>query len=287
MIDKEKTMDIRYSTGKEPFKRMTTDELRDEFLIKDIFRADDVSAVYSHVDRIVVMGAMPVSGELKADKNIDCWKNFGAHYLLERREMGVINIGGDGYIKADGKQFKMNNYDCLYIPMGTKEVVFGSNSKEKPAKFYICTTPAHKACPLVHIPYEKAIHKHLGSQSTSNERTINQYIHPDVLETCQLSMGLTHLEEGSVWNTMPVHTHERRMEVYFYFDIKENDVVFHFMGEPSETKHIIMHNDEAVINPSWSIHSGCGTSNYTFIWSMCGENRAYDDQDWIETKDLR
>lgn len=280
-------MDIRYSTGKEPFKRMTTDELRDEFLIKDIFKADDVSAVYSHVDRIVVMGAMPVSGELKADKNIDCWKNFGAHYLLERREMGAINIGGDGYIKADGKQFKMNNYDCLYIPMGTKEVVFGSNDKEKPAKFYICTTPAHKPCPLVHIPYEKAIHKHLGSQSTSNERTINQYIHPDVLETCQLSMGLTHLEEGSVWNTMPVHTHERRMEVYFYFDIKENDVVFHFMGEPSETKHIIMHNDEAVINPSWSIHSGCGTSNYTFIWSMCGENRAYDDQDWIETKDLR
>ena len=285
--EEEIKMDIRYSTGKEPFKRMNTEELREEFLITGIFNADDVSAVYSHVDRIVTMGAMPVSKRISIDKNIDTWKNFGVKYLLERREMGTINIGGPGSVFADGRKFEMNHFDGLYLPMGTKTVEFESDNPNEPAKFYICTTPAHTPKPAVHIPYEKAIHKHLGEQKTSNERTINQYIHPDVLDTCQLSMGLTHLEEGSVWNTMPVHTHERRMEVYFYFDIPQDNVVFHFMGEPDQTRHIVMHNEEAVINPSWSIHSGCGTSNYTFIWAMCGENRAYDDQDWIKTPDLK
>ena len=281
-------MDIRYSTGKEPFKRMNTDELRNEFLIEQVFKADDVTAVYSHVDRIVTMGAMPVHQELSIDKNIDCWKNFGVTYLLERRELGAINIGGKGAIKVDGTVYPMDHFDGIYIPMGTKEVIFSSESADEPAKFYMCTTPAHKPYPIKLIPLKDAIHKHLGSQLTSNERTINPYIHPDVLDTCQLSMGLTHLEPGSVWNTMPAHTHERRMEVYFYFDIPEDNVVFHFMGEPGETRHIVMHNDQAVINPSWSIHSGCGTSNYTFIWAMAGENRAYDDQDVLKTdKDLR
>lgn len=280
-------MDIRYSTGKEPFKRMNTEELREEFLITDIFKADDVSAVYSHVDRIVTMGAMPVTKRVNIEQSIDTWKNFGVHTLLERRELGTINIGGKGKVITDTDQYDMDHFDGLYLPMGTKSVEFESCDPKNPAKFYICTTPAHTPKPATHIPLDKAIHKHLGSQATSNERTINQYIHPDVLDTCQLSMGLTHLEEGSVWNTMPVHTHERRMEVYFYFDIPKDNVVFHFMGEPNQTRHIVMHNDEAVINPSWSIHSGCGTSNYTFIWAMCGENRAYDDQDWIETKDLR
>ena len=280
-------MDIRYSTGKEPFKTMTTEELRKEFLIQNIFTSDQVSAVYSHVDRIVTMGAKPVTKEINLEMNIDPWKNFGVNYLLERRELGTINIGGDGVVKADGTEYEVKNYDALYLPMGTKEVTFASKDSSKPAKFYILTCPAHKPCPAKLISYDMAIHKHLGSLKDSNERTINQYIHPDILETCQLSMGLTHLEEGSVWNTMPAHTHERRMEVYFYFDIPENQAVFHFMGEPTETRHIVMHNDEAVINPSWSIHSGCGTTNYTFIWGMCGENRAYDDQDWIKTEDLR
>ena len=280
-------MDIRYSTGKEPFKTMTTEELRKEFLIQNIFTSDQVSAVYSHVDRIVTMGAMPVTKEINLEMNIDPWKNFGVNYLLERRELGTINIGGDGVVKADGAEYEVKNYDALYLPMGTKEVTFASKDSSKPAKFYILACPAHKPCPAKLISYDMAIHKHLGSLKDSNERTINQYIHPDILETCQLSMGLTHLEEGSVWNTMPAHTHERRMEVYFYFDIPENQAVFHFMGEPTETRHIVMHNDEAVINPSWSIHSGCGTTNYTFIWGMCGENRAYDDQDWIKTEDLR
>ena len=281
-------MDIRYSTGKEPFKRMNTDELRNEFLITDIFLPDDVTAVYSHVDRIVTMGAMPIKETISIDKNIDCWKNFGVDYLLERRELGAINIGGKGTIKVDGTEYPMEHFDGIYIPMGTKEVILSSASADDPAKFYMCTTPAHRPYPIKLIPLKDAIHKHLGSQLTSNERTINQYIHPDVLDTCQLSMGLTHLEPGSVWNTMPAHTHERRMEVYFYFDIPEDNVVFHFMGEPGETRHIVMHNDQAVLNPSWSIHSGCGTSNYTFIWAMAGENRAYDDQDVLKTdKDLR
>lgn len=280
-------MDIRYSTGKEPFKRMTTDEIRSEFLISSVFNPDDVSAVYSHVDRIVTMGAMPVKERLDIEKNIDPWKNFGVTYLLERRELGSINIGGKGKIIADGTEYEMDHWDGIYLPMGTKKVEFESEDPENPAKFFICTTPAHTPKPAKHIPLSAAIHKHLGALETSNERTINQYLHPDVLDTCQLSMGLTHLEVGSVWNTMPAHTHERRMEVYFYFDIPEDNVVFHFMGEPNETRHIVMHNEEAVINPSWSIHSGAGTSNYTFIWAMCGENRAYDDQDWIKTPDLR
>lgn len=280
-------MDIRYSTGKEPFKRMTTEELRDEFLITNMFNADDISAVYSHVDRIVTMGAMPVKEKVNLEKNIDPWKNFGVTYVLERRELGTINIGGAGKVVADGVEYQMNHWDGLYLPMGTKKVEFVTDNPEEPAKFFICTTPAHTPKPIRHIPYEKAIHKHLGAQATSNERTINQYLHPDVLDTCQLSMGLTHLEEGSVWNTMPMHTHERRMEVYFYFDIPQDNVVFHFMGEPNQTRHIVMHNNEAVINPSWSVHAGCGTSNYTFIWAMCGENRAYDDQDWIKTEEIK
>lgn len=280
-------MDIRYSTGKIPFRTMTTDELRDEFLITNIFQDDNISAVYSHVDRIVTMGAKPVNKTLNLEMNIDPWKNFGVTYLLERRELGTINIGEAGTVVADGKEYRMNHFDGLYIPKGTREVLFKSDNPAAPAKFFICTTPAHAEKPAMHIPYEKAIHKHLGDLKTSNERTINQYIHPDVLDTCQLSMGLTHLEPGSVWNTMPAHTHERRMEVYFYFDIPSENVVFHFMGESDETRHIVMHNEEAVINPSWSIHSGCGTSNYTFIWAMCGENDDYNDMDGCAATDLR
>lgn len=280
-------MDIRYSTGKQPFSRMNTKELRDEFLIQNIFVSDDVSGVYSHVDRIVTLGAMPVTQKLSISKNIDAVKDFGVVYFLQRRELGIINIGGSGVVEADGQVYELDHFDALYLPMGTKEVFFSSKEATEPAKFYMNSTPAHKAFPAKRIPLTEAKHLHFGSAGESNERTINQYIHPDVLDTCQLSMGLTHLETGSVWNTMPAHTHERRMEVYFYFDIDENQTVFHFFGEPSETRHILVHNEEAVINPSWSIHSGCGTKNYTFIWSMAGENRTYTDQDWIKTEDLR
>ncbi|MCI6259294.1 MAG: 5-dehydro-4-deoxy-D-glucuronate isomerase [Treponema sp.] len=280
-------VDIRYSTGKEAFSRMNTEELRKEFLVKDIFRADDISCVYSHIDRIVVLGAMPVSKSVDLQKNIDPMKDFGVDYLLQRRELGIINIGGNGKVIADGKSFDIIHFDGLYIGAGTKSVQFTSDDPANPAKFYMTSAPAHCTYPTKHIKFAESKHVPAGKAEDSNLRTINQYIHPDVLDTCQLSMGLTHLEPGSVWNTMPAHTHERRMEVYFYFEIPENQVVFHFMGEPSETRHIVMQNDEAVINPSWSIHSGAGTSNYTFIWAMCGENRTYTDQDWLNTADLR
>lgn len=280
-------MDIRYSTGKEPFSRMNTDELRKEFLIQDIFKADDVSAVYSHVDRIVTMGVMPVQKSVSLEKNIDPMKDFGVGSMLERRELGMINIGGDGTVEVDGKKYVVKHFDALYIGKGAKKVLFSSKDEKDPAKFYMNSCPAHMTFPTKLITYQEAKHVKMGSQKDSNERVINQYIHPDVLDTCQLSMGMTELKNGSVWNTMPAHTHERRMEVYFYFDIPQDQVVFHFFGEPQQTRHIVMHNDEAVINPSWSIHAGAGTSSYTFIWSMCGENRTYTDQDWIKTPDLR
>ena len=280
-------MDIRYSVGKEQFKRMTAEELRDEFLVRNIFQANDVSAVYSHIDRIVTMGAMPTTEKIDIEKNIDAMKDFGVSYFLERRELGIVNIGGAGFIEADGKRFGLKGRDALYVPQGTKSVLLGSADGTNPAKFYMNSAPAHRPFPIKLISLNDAKHLNLGSKEGCNERVINQYIHPDVLETCQLSMGLTQLAPGSVWNTMPAHTHERRMEVYFYFDIAEDEAVFHFMGSPSETRHIAVHNDEAVINPSWSIHAGCGTKNYTFIWSMVGENRTYTDQDVIRTRDLR
>ena len=280
-------MDIRYSANQRDFKRYTTEEIRGEFLIEDLYKKDEVVAVYSHVDRMVTLGCMPVEEVVSISKGIDVWANFGTDYFLERREIGIFNIGGAGKIKADGEVFEMGYKDCLYITKGTKEVTFESNSPDAPAKFYMVSAPAHTSYQTTFIPIEKAAKKPLGSMETSNKRVINQFIHPDVLKTCQLSMGMTVLESGSVWNTMPAHTHERRMEVYMYFEVPENQVVFHMMGEGTETRHIVMQNEQAVISPSWSIHSGAGTSNYTFIWAMGGENQAFDDMDNIATTDLR
>lgn len=280
-------MDIRYSANQRDFKRYTTEEIRGEFLIEDLYKKDEVVAVYSHVDRMVTLGCMPVNEVVSISKGIDVWANFGTDYFLERREIGIFNIGGAGKIKADGEVFEMGYKDCLYITKGTKEVTFESNSPDAPAKFYMVSAPAHTSYKTTFISIEKAAKKPLGSMETSNKRVINQFIHPDVLKTCQLSMGMTVLEPGSVWNTMPAHTHERRMEVYMYFEVPENQVVFHMMGEGTETRHIVMQNEQAVISPSWSIHSGAGTSNYTFIWAMGGENQAFDDMDNIATTDLR
>lgn len=280
-------MDIRYSVNQRDFKRYTTEEVRGEFLIENLYKKDEVVAVYSHVDRMVTLGCMPVNEAVSISKGIDVWANFGTDYFLERREIGIFNIGGAGKIKADGEVFEMGYKDCLYITKGTKEVTFESNSPDAPAKFYMVSAPAHTSYKTTFISIEKAAKKPLGSMETSNKRVINQFIHPDVLKTCQLSMGMTVLEPGSVWNTMPAHTHERRMEVYMYFEVPENQVVFHMMGEGQETRHIVMQNEQAVISPSWSIHSGAGTSNYTFIWAMGGENQAFDDMDNIATTDLR
>ena len=280
-------MDIRYSTGPEDFKKYTTEDVRKEFLIEKLFAADTVLAVYSHVDRMVTVGCMPVNEAVPLDKGIDCWKNFGTTFFLERREIGIFNVGGPGEIVADGVVYPMGYQDCLYITMGTKEVIFKSIHGATPAKFYMVSAPAHKPCSTTFIPIQKANKRPCGAPETANDRVINQFIHPDVLETCQLSMGLTALKPGSVWNTMPAHTHERRMEVYFYFQVPEDQTVFHMMGQGQETRHILMHSEQAVISPSWSIHAGCGTCNYTFIWAMGGENKAFDDMDDIAIKDMK
>ena len=280
-------MDIRYSCNQRDFKRYTTEETRKEFLIENLYQADQVVAVYSHVDRMVTLGCMPVHETVSIDKGIDIWHNFGTHYFLERREIGMFNIGGAGTVMADGVQYELGYKDCLYITQGTKEVLFASKDAAKPAKFYMVSAPAHRAYETRLIKLEDAAKKPLGAMETSNKRVINQFIHPDVLPTCQLSMGMTVLEPGSVWNTMPAHTHERRMEVYMYFEVPADNVVFHMMGEGSETRHIVMQNEQAVISPSWSIHAGAGTSNYTFIWAMGGENQAFDDMDVISTTQLK
>ena len=280
-------MEIRYSCNQRDFKRYTTEEIRDEFLIENLYVENEVTAVYSHVDRMVTLGCMPTTEVVSIDKGIDVWANFGTSYFLERREIGIFNIGGSGTIKADEETFHMNYKDCLYITQGTKNVTFASDDADNPAKFYMVSAPAHCAYKTTYLPIEKAVKRPLGAMETSNKRTINQFIHPDVLPTCQLSMGMTELEPGSVWNTMPSHTHERRMEVYMYFEVPNDNVVFHMMGEGKETRHIVMQNEQAVISPSWSIHSGAGTSNYTFIWAMGGENQAFNDMDTIPTTELR
>lgn len=276
-------MNIRTACSPRDVKHYTTERLREEFLIQNVFVADEMQMVYSHIDRIITAGAMPVDKEIK----LEAGKELAADYFLQRREMGCINIGGKGILTVDGKEYLLNPRDGIYIGMGNKDITFKSVDAQNPAKFYISSCPAHKTYPTVHIDITKAKKVPCGSVAECNKRVINQYIHPEVMQSCQLAMGLTQLEEGSNWNTMPCHAHDRRMEVYLYLDMGENDVVFHMMGEPQETRHIIMHNEEAVISPSWSIHSGVGTRNYSFIWAMCGENQEFTDMDFVETKDLR
>jgi 4-deoxy-L-threo-5-hexosulose-uronate ketol-isomerase len=276
-------MEIRCASNPKDVKHYTTERLREEFHISKLFTKDNIRMVYSHIDRIITAGLMPVYQELKLEGG----KELASDYFLERREMGCINIGGKGIITVDGVEYEMNPRDGIYIGRGNREVTFKCVDIENPPKFYVSSCPAHKEYPIVKIDITKAKKVPCGSLEDCNKRVINQYIHPDVMQSCQLSMGLTQLEPGSNWNTMPSHTHDRRMEVYMYLDMGENDAVFHMMGEANETRHIIMHNEEAVISPSWSIHSGVGTKNYSFIWAMCGENQEFDDMDHIETKDLR
>ena len=276
-------MEVRHGVNPQDAKNYTTERLREDFLIQNLFTKDNSRMVYSHIDRIITAGFMPVVQTLK----LEAGKELCADYFLQRREMGCINIGGKGIITIDGVEYEMNPRDGIYVGMGNKEITFKSVDVENPAKFYVSSCPAHKAYPIVKIDITKAAKVPCGSQEDCNKRVINQYIHPDVMQSCQLTMGLTELESGSNCNTMPCHTHDRRMEVYLYIDMGEDDVVFHMMGEPTETRHIIMHNEEAVISPSWSIHSGVGTKNYSFIWAMCGENQEFTDMDHVEKRDLR
>ena len=276
-------MEIRNASNPRDVKNYDTDRLREEFHISKLFTKDNIRMVYSHIDRIITAGLMPVFQELKLVGG----KELASDYFLERREMGCINIGGKGIITIDGVDYEMNPRDGIYIGMGNKEISFKCVDTENPPKFYVSSCPAHATYPIVKIDITKAKKVPCGSVEDCNKRVINQYIHPEVIKSCQLAMGLTELEPGSNWNTMPSHTHDRRMEVYLYLDMGENDAVFHMMGEPNETRHIVMHNEEAVISPSWSIHSGVGTKNYSFIWAMCGENQEFTDMDHIETRELR
>ncbi|WP_437611048.1 5-dehydro-4-deoxy-D-glucuronate isomerase [Erwinia sp. V71] len=278
-------MQVRQSIHSDHARQLDTAALRREFVIETIFDADNYTMTYSHIDRIIVGGVMPVSKSVTIGSEVG--KQLGVSYFLERRELGVINIGGPGLIDVDGKTWEIGNQQALYVGMGAQSVVFRSVDAAKPAKFYYNSAPAHTTYPDKKITLEEAVKATLGDAATSNRRTINKFIIPDVLPTCQLTMGLTRLEEGNLWNTMPCHTHERRMEVYFYFDMDEETAVFHMMGQPQETRHLLMHNEQAVISPSWSIHAGVGTKRYTFIWGMVGENQVFDDMDHVKVSELR
>ena len=280
-------MEVRPGANPVDVKTYDTDRLRHDFLIQDLFVADEIKTIYSQIDRIIVGAATPAKKTL----TLEAGAELRAKYFLERREMGIINIGGNGTVTVDGKEYKFKNRDGMYIGMGSKEIKFASDDVANPAKFYFNSAPAHKTYPTVFIDPAKDIlpenKKELGCLESANHRTINKYILPGQVESCQLEMGMTCLEPGSVWNTMPCHTHDRRMEVYLYFDVPEDAVVFHYMGEPTETRHIVMRNEEAVISPSWSIHSASATHAYTFIWGMVGENQDFDDMDDVDMKDLR
>jgi 4-deoxy-L-threo-5-hexosulose-uronate ketol-isomerase len=276
-------MQMRYPPQPDQAKRFTTAELRQNFLIEKLFAPGEIQMVYSHIDRIITGGACPVKERLAL---VGDPKALGAAFFLERREMGVVNVGGPGKITAGGKVYPMQKLDGLYIGLGVQDVRFASDDPTQPAHFYFSSTPGHAAHPTVHIPITQATPQHLGDLAHSNERTIYKYIHPDGAKSCQLVMGVTLLEPNNMWNTMPVHTHVRRMEVYFYFDIAENNVVFHLLGQPDETRHIIVRNEQAVISPSWSIHSGMGTGNYAFIWAMAGENQTFSDMDAVSMDQL-
>ena len=270
-----------HSVHPEDFKSYTTQTLRDRFLLPDLMQSDSLSLNYTSYDRMIVGGAMPRQSSIDLQNQAE----LRAEYFLERRELGIINVGGAGEVEVDGKRYQLGKLDCLYVSRGSKQVSL-HNAGGDPV-FYLLSAPAHADYPTTLITKNDAESNSLGSLETSNQRTIYRYIHKNGGQSCQLVMGLTLLETGSVWNTIPPHTHSRRMEVYFYFDVPENQVVFHYMGEPSETRHLVMKNYQAAVSPTWSIHAGSGTSNYGFIWGMAGENLDYSDMDAVSLNDLR
>ena len=287
-------MELRTAASPRDVKHYTTERLREEFLIDDLFLPDVIKLVYSHIDRIITGSAVPVKETLK----LTAGDELRAQYFCERRELGVINIGGAGTITIDGKAYHVAHKEGMYIGMGSRDITFASDDAAAPAKFYLNSAPAHRTCPTVLIKPEgtpedgvvivKDCNKvELGSLETANHRTICKYILPGQVESCQLEMGMTKLEPGSVWNTMPAHVHSRRMEAYFYFEIPEDHAICHFMGEVGETRHVWMKGDQAVLSPEWSIHSAAATHNYTFIWGMGGENLDYGDQDFCLITDLK
>lgn len=276
-------MKIKYAVGKNEYQGMSTDELRETFLIDNLFNAGELDMLYCEVERAVIGSAIPLASPLA----LKAGKELAADYFCERRELGVLNLGGAGTVTVDGETYAMENLDGLYVGRGSKAISFASASADQPAQFYLASYPAHASYPTVLAKKAEAEEVALGCAADCNERTIFKYIHEQGIQSCQLVMGFTRLKEGSVWNTMPGHTHERRTEVYLYFDVSEDAAVFHLMGPKDETRHIAIHDRQAVISPMWSIHSGCGTRNYSFAWAMGGENQRFDDMDFIAIKDLK
>ena len=268
-------MEIRFQNSPKETSQMDTQQLRDIFLVEKLMQPNEIKLVYSHYDRMIVGGVVPVSKKISLPNEAE----LRANYFLERRELGIINVGGKGTVTADGKEYEIEKLECVYLGKGTKEVSFSSASSTEPAHFYLLSVPAHHTYPNKKMTKQEAAPVNLGEAATSNKRTIYKYIHNDGIESCQLVMGLTVLEDGNVWNSVPPHTHTRRMEAYFYFDVQAAHRVMHFMGEPQQTRHLVIANEEAAISPPWSMHFGCGTASYGFIWGMAGENKEFTDMD--------
>lgn len=276
-------MEIRYSTHPEHAKTFTTDEMRKHYLIAELFVPGEIKLVYSMDDRTIIGGITPISEMI----SLEGYDQIKAAYFLERREVGIFNVGGAGKVTVDGEIYELENKDCLYVGLGKKELLFSSEATENPAKYYLFSAPAHKEYPTQKVAFKDIEGDRLGSLENANDRVIRRMIHNEGIQSCQVVMGMTQLNTGSVWNSMPTHTHDRRMEVYLYIDLDENARMFHMMGEPTETRHIVMKNEQAVISPPWSIHCGTATSNYTFIWAMAGENKTYNDMDQVAMDQLR
>lgn len=276
-------MEIRFQSSPKEVKGMCTEELRANFLVQQLMQSGEIKLVYSHYDRVIVGGAKPAAQQIELPNEPE----LRADFFLQRRELGIINVGGDGMVEADGEKYELNKLDALYLGQGTKSVKFSSKSAGDQASFFLMSAPAHHSYPNRKMTKDEASPVNLGETATANKRTIYKYIHQDGIKSCQLVMGLTVLSDGSVWNSVPPHTHTRRMEVYFYFDVPDQQRIFHLMGEPQETRHIVMANHEAVISPPWSVHCGPGTTNYGFIWAMAGENYTFTDMDPVAIADMR
>lgn len=277
-------MEVRHTTNPTDVKQYTTERLRKEFLVEGLFEPNKINMVYSHYDRLIIGGASPVGETLKLEDP----ETLKTEYFLERREIGFLHIGGGAaVITVDGETYELSKLDVLYVGKGKRNVTIASQDKANPAKIYLVSANAHAEYPTRKMTAEEANPTHLGSLETSNERVLNKYIHADGIQSCQLMLGVTTLKPGSIWNTMPTHVHDRRMEAYLYFDLSDDARIFHMMGEPTETRHLVVANEQAIISPPWSIHSGAGTSNYAFCWAMAGENYTFSDQDFIPMKDLK
>ncbi|MEO6314681.1 MAG: 5-dehydro-4-deoxy-D-glucuronate isomerase [Chitinophagaceae bacterium] len=276
-------MEIRFQNSPKETSQMDTQALRDNFLVENLMQLGKIKLVYTHYDRMIVGGVVPLAAALSLPNEGE----LKANYFLERRELGIINVGGKGTVTADGEKYDIEKLECVYLGKGNKEVTFSSGAEKDPACFYLLSVPAHQTYANKKMSKQEAAPLQLGEKATSNKRSLYKYIHNDGIQSCQLVMGLTVLEEGSVWNSVPPHTHTRRMEAYFYFDVQENQRIMHFMGEPQQTRHIVMTNREAVISPPWSMHFGCGTANYGFIWGMAGENKEFTDMDAVPVKEIK